>query len=201
MVPKRLKKNKHGRRSPCNLQTYFQKNPACLGFTLSGYYWVTKTEQGFFCVCLFFKTLLYLTLKEWTYQSSLFWTQSLDIYSSYVGQGASQEKDLGSQSAYGLSTAFVKGWNISCTSKTGNRGLFDSITLMPRRETQRASSSPSHTHTGKDSHVPLQWLVTVDVFVWDCVMYNSHELQFRPIPHIVLTYNYVFNTCLVHFWG
>lgn len=68
-------------------------------------------------------------------------------------------------------------------------------------EKHRASSSPSHTHTGKDSHVPLQWLVTVDVFVWDCVMYNSHELQFRPIPHIVLTYNYVFNTCLVHFWG
>lgn len=104
--------------------------------------------------------------KQTKYLRSLFWTQSLDTTASNVGQGASQEKALGSESAYGLSTSFVNGWNISCTSKTGNRGLFGFIPTMPRRETQ--SDELSLPNRGRDSHVPpwpwVQWAVTVDAF-------------------------------------
>lgn len=60
---------------------------------------------------------------------------------------------------------------------SGNRGLFGIIEMMPRRETQNEQSS--HTNRERDSQVPpsrrVQWAVTEDGFVCDCVMSDSQE--------------------------
>ena len=63
---------------------------------------------------------------------------------SYVGQTASQEKALGSELAHGPSTSFVKGWNISCTSKTRSGSVW-----LHRDDAQERNTTgkSSHTHT------------------------------------------------------
>lgn len=88
----------------------------------------------------------------------------------------SSRAPLGSVPCLRSWTSFVNGWNTSCASKTLSRT--ESV-MMPRRETRWGAVTHKQRRR-RDSHVPeyrwVQWAVTVDVFVWDCVMYNSQDV-------------------------